>query len=104
MKDNTDGGLDVEENAIVGKCYKVLVPENSTYVVLESNFEMLFPTGCKFIVLADEQSIAPGDPIPVRLDQTGVDRVPARFPGAIGVTNLTDKEWYDGVLFLLAKA
>ena len=104
MRDNTNGGLDVEENAIMGKCYKVLVPENSTYVVLESNFEMLFPTGCKFIVLEDEQSIAPGEPIPLRLDQTDVDRVPARFPGTFDPINVTDKEWYDGVLFLLAKA
>ena len=85
-------------NAMTGRCYSIDVPENSTYVIPDLSFEMIFPVGCKFIVLEDEK----GDdtPVKLRLDQTLVKH--GDFPGPID--DVTDKEWFRGVLNVFALA
>jgi hypothetical protein len=83
--------------AIKGKCFVVTVPENSSYVVLEPNFEMLFPVGCVFTVIKDENAAMP---IQLLLDQSNVTT--EIFPPK--PENVTDNSWFDGVLQLMARA
>lgn len=84
--------LDPLNNWGQGKCFEITVPENATYVSFEPKYtEIVFPVGCVFEVISDEQ---PGKPIKVMLNQNNVKR------GSFGWVQkqLTTNQWWNGVV------
>lgn len=83
--------------AMTGKCYRVTVPENSTYVVVNQELELLFPTGCRFLVTQDEVA---GQDIHVELKQDNVNRAPRKFWGTVD-RSMDIELWWNGTIELL---
>tara|TARA_B100000963_G_scaffold130727_1_gene114053 strand:+ start:577 stop:1710 length:1134 start_codon:yes stop_codon:yes gene_type:complete len=82
-----------------GKCYQIIVPQNSTYLVVDEKKEVLFPAGCVFRVLNNE---TPGRDIEVTLIQHAVIAPAKPFWGHVDVEQRID-EWWNGTIELLRK-
>lgn len=85
--------------SLEGKCYRVRVPQNSTYLVVDERMEVLFPTGCTFRVVEDEIA---GKDVEVEMIQQSASSQGQTFWGHVDHDQGVD-QWWNGTIQLLRK-